>query len=261
MKKVLSLLLVFALCFSLWACGNDATSQTENENKEKIWVMTSDKDYNEDGDIFSSIEYMYNDDGELYSKESTIKNIGNCSKFTYEYDFDQQNNLTEVRVLVDGVVKDVFTFNSDGCITEFSSYYEGGKKSDYKVYEYDENGKLLSSVDYNNSGDMEKKILYKYRKDGTCEKFSCYEEGDVLLYITECDETGWPCFTQYYNEIAPSYDYKFEYDEQGNVIEKIRYFSNSTQEQSHHKYTYKKISVTSIQKTIIEAKNKLLVWS
>lgn len=267
MKKVLSLFLIFVFCFGLCACGNEAISRTEYEKeeyetKEEIWVMTDDNEYNEDGNILTSIKNMYNKDGELVSKESIIHkwNVGSLSNYTYEYDFDQQNNLTEVRALVDGVVKDVFTFNSDGSITEFASYDSGGQ-TDYKVYEYDENGNLLSSVDYNESGDLDEKILYEYREDGTCEKFSCYNEGDVLLYITECDETGWSCFTQYYNETAPSYDHKFEYDSYGNVTEKIDYFADSTQEQSHHKYTYKKIFVTPLQKMIIEAKNKLLVWN
>lgn len=262
MKKVLLLPMIFVLCFGLCACGNEATSQAENKNKEEIWVMTLDNDYSEDGDILSSIEYVYNEDGEVVSKGANIKSkLGYYSEYTYEYYFDQQNNLTEVRALVDDVVKDVFTFNSDGYITEFASYHEGGGKSDYIVYEYDENGNLLSSVEYNDSGALDEKVLYEYRDDGTCEKFSCYREGDVLLYITECDETGWASFTQYYNEIAPSYDHKFEYDNHGNVTEKIDYFANSTREQSHHKYTYEKIFVTPLQKMIIEAKNKLLVWN
>lgn len=267
MKKVLSLLLALVMCLSLCACGGgdqnpeeQPTEEQPTEIKEEIWVIISVDSINDKGIVFTHTENVYNEDGELarrgsgyYKNKLYDDDFVDC---TYEYEFDEQNNLTEMRVF--DTFPDVYTFNSDGYITEITSYYGDGRQSGHKLFEYDEAGRLVTSIFYMDSGKLDCKILYKYREDGTCEEHSCYEEDDVLLYITECDELGRPYFTKYYNAKAPTYSYKYVYDDNGNLTEVFQYFGNSNDEQSHYRYTYRLIQVTPLQKKIIEAKNKLI---
>ena len=270
MNKALSLILALVLCLSLCACGgvdqNPEAPPTEEqpaEIKEEIWVRISEDSINDEGDIIMRWEDVYNEDGELArhgfgSYESKLHDA-DFVDYTYEYEFDEQNNLIEMRVFENDIICDIYTFNNDGLIIEITSYYPDGRQSDRGVYEYDEAGRLVTSIDYMDSGKLDRKILYKYRADGTCEERSCYKEDDVLLYITECDELGRPYFTKYYNTKAPTYSYKYIYDDNGNLTEVFQYRGKSNDEQSHYRYTYRLIQVTPLQKKIIEAKNKLRV--
>jgi hypothetical protein len=254
------------MCLSLCACGGGDQNPEEQptEIKEEIWVRISDDSINDKGTVIIRTENVYNEDGELARRGSGLyKNKLYDDDFvdcTYEYELDEQNNLTEMRVFENNTLYDVYTFNRDGYITEITSYYGDGRQSDHQLFEYDEAGRLVTSIDYMDSGELDYKILYKYREDGTCEEHSCYEEDDVLLYITECDELGRPYFTKYYNAKAPTYSYKYVYDDNGNLTEVFQYFGNSNDEQSHYRYTYRLIQVTPLQKKIIEAKNKLSAY-
>ena len=267
MKKALSLILALILSLSLTACIKDEkneivlpTEASLPETKEEVWVVTRIESINDEGDVFMCTEFEYNEDGELIGyKQNKGYTILVNDEYTYEYDFDEQNNISEVRVFADGKLSDVYTYNSDGLIIEITSYHGNGKQSDHKTYEYDEAGRLVIYIDYMSSGELDNKILYKYREDGTCEEHSCYEEDDVLLYVTECDEKGMPYFTQYYNAKAPNYSYKYVYDSYGNLTEKITYFGKGTKEQSHSRFTYSKIWVTPLQKEILEAKDRTSV--
>lgn len=263
MKKIMAMVTVFLLCVGMCSCGNadsDAgveTTAQPTEPKERVWVRTKIESINQDGDVISLSQGQYNDDGELTFWGTNLKGqLSVGDGMTYEYNFDEQNNLTEMRVIEADGGWEIYTFNSLGYITETVSYHSDGDMADRQEYEYDEAGRVVLYINYYDNGKVDDKCLYEYRSDGTCEKITCYEAEDKLLYITDCDEKGMPKFTQYYNAKAPTYTYEYSYDSYGNLIERIQYFGTSTKEQSRNRYTYAEIEVTALQKMIIEAKNR-----
>ena len=262
MKKIIAMIGIFLLCVGMCSCANaGSNAETETtqpaEPKEKVWVCTKIESINQEGDVISLFERRYNDDGELIFWGTNLK--GQLSfgvETTYEYKFDEQNNLTEMRAVEADGGWEVYTFNSLGYITQTVSYYSDGDLADRQEYEYDEAGRIILNINYYDNGKIDDKRLYEYRPDGTCEKITCYEADDVLLYITDCDENGMPQFTQYYNAKAPTYTYAYQYDSYGNLIERVQYFGTSTREQSRDRYTYEQIAVTALQKMILEAKDR-----
>ena len=123
MKKVISLLLVFALCMGLWACGNDDNQTTNPSETEQITTegtqetteaTTEDTQTPTEAPLTESegLEYQENDDGTL-----AVIGIGTCTdshvvipayfngaKVTYiaDYAFYECSSLTGVTI-PDGV--------------------------------------------------------------------------------------------------------------------------------------------------------------
>ena len=270
MKRLFALILALVMCLPFCGCSKEESKTTEQKEaktveegvkstvdevkktevpKEKVCVLVKSESINASGRVIMENDYEYNDDGELVTSSE--------AHYTYEYEFDKNDALTEARRLEGGKVNEVYTFNDKGYITKITHFYtDNGKMGWWHEYEYDETGKVITYIDYWGSGELDDKRLYTYREDGTCEKITCYEAEDTLLYITDCDEKGMPKFTQYYNAKAPSYTYEYKYDIYGNLTETVQYFGFSTREQSRYRYTYAVIEVTALQKMIIEAKNR-----
>ena len=120
MKKAISLLLVFALCMGLWACGNDDNqttnpSETEQTTTEGTEETTEESQTPTEAPLTESegLEYQANDDGTF-----AVIGIGTCTdsyvvipsyfsgaKVTYiaDFAFDECDDITGVTI-PDGVI-------------------------------------------------------------------------------------------------------------------------------------------------------------
>ena len=139
--------------------------------------------------------------------------------------------------------KEVYKFNSNGDVEEYSEYNAFSGALDCKsLYKYDSQGNMIEEAEYNSDGSLRWKHLDKYDSQGNLIEQAYYNSDGWLKgkslykykYDTQGNEIEQACY--YVGVFDDNYKYISKYDSQGNKIEVARYDSDGSLD---HKYIYK----------------------
>lgn len=201
------------------------TEYAYDENGDKIseTVMYEDKP---DETLYREYTTQYQEDGSkiVFESQTMLQATGEAiSNATYEYDYNPEGHLVRKAGFYDGEL--------DGEVT----------------YEYDANGNLIyqSETKATSLGNaMAKKC--EYDEDGNLVKETLLEsDGNVnRVYTYEYDENGKQILQHEFNaagEETLSYElceWKYEYDEEGRVIEEWKEGTEHGGKYEHYEYEY-----------------------
>jgi len=182
----------------------------------------------EDGKIFMSYKYKYNQDKYLIEEifyENDLDGSITNEKYIYEYDNYgnnilrefYSNNIFEYKIIYkydinrfcisqtqydkDGVVENEKNFKPDNNYNDKEQVeYSGSGKIIHTVkYEYDDYGNMISKIKYDSIGNIVESQTKKYLKNG--------------MVIEEL----------HYYKIVGENKYTYKYDDNNNLIERIKY--------------------------------------
>lgn len=194
----------------------EETQNTEIPEPDGEMVMAKYLAYDADGNILYYVEYEYDGSGNQI-RESRNNEDGSPEEWT-EYEYDDTGNL---------VVQ--------------TSYYGDGSIIYIHGYEYDGAGNKQKQTYYSGDGSWSE---WEYGAFGNIVKYISYAEDGSISSRSEYDEYGnvtkW---VEYAGDgsIDYSHEYKYEYDESGNVVRSTKmsidyYWGWSSQ--SEHEYEY-----------------------
>jgi hypothetical protein len=153
------------------------------------------KFFDKDGHETNSWQYggdsshinVYDDKGHKTENQLFIKGKHLCTNF---HKFNQWGHLSEMKVT-----------DADGRLMyrTFDNYSDDGKKLDHTHYmglderiiassknTYNEQGKLLSDIHYNEKGEIKQQTIYKYDEHGNCLEYSIeYMEDNMKNYTSK----------------------------------------------------------------------------
>lgn len=225
-----------------WRCYVWAEAAQElSEKQEDILSHTrvvSMKKYLESGEIS---EEFYDADGNItlgifYGKDG-------AESRRVEYRYDEQGNCVEELYYMDGALRNAYTYNELGNMTEAASYDAEGVVSFVQSrYEYDDNGNVLSCVETDSVGDITETCEWEYDEDGnrTAEYF--YDCNGELYYWSETSYTKDGAGGSMEESLIYSYDMTSELvvmcrkkwsDADGNLIKDIAYDSEGNAERGY----------------------------
>lgn len=148
----------------------------------------------------------------------------------YEYEYDEQGNMTHSVCTVDGAVNEECTYtliDGENVLTQYIAYMDDGSKS---VGDYDAYGNVTHSVYYDAQGNVEsyEDSEYALDEEGAWYKTSTTAvEADGSKYVAEYspyDQTG----IAYYDadgSLLNAYVWAYTYDEEGNWQTKQEYYN------------------------------------
>ena len=181
-----------------------------------VWLCTAAVNLSSDSAITSMISYAYDENANLIRK--------NQSKDPYELTYDSRGQLDRIYFESDNSK----TYNFDDGLLIESSYMEDVRYNTY--YTYDENGKLISEVEY----DYLSTTKIRQRKDYTYDRF-----GNLisLIYIDDSDESQRIYERHLYSVNEDNnLEHKYLYNESGDKIYHmhISYNDNGRKEEHYH---------------------------
>ena len=222
MKRIINILLILLLGLCVFGCSDKAdnnepaNSDAPNEDtvKEDKWVCTKEIYYNDDGSVecyyineyddegkFIRVEEYDGDDNLIYTGESTYDENGN--EILYEgYDVDGQ--------LID---KTEYEYDNDNNLIKQTNYLDKDTLGDIYTFEYDENGNMIHFVNSSADGELYMETMDEYNADGKIIKSYQHVEGYV------------------------SWTYEYEYN--GELLEKVNRFDHNGILDGIYVYTYK----------------------
>lgn len=217
MKKVLALILVLTLAFSLAACGDDTPADTEKdgfsestkdtEKPDKNYRLDTVTTYNPDGSVNSVASYAYDAEGnniaitetgpdgsfyskELYAYENGLKMTDACYRdeetnlsSTGEYSYDEQGNqIGYISYMADGTVglRNVYEYDAQGHMVKLTQYSDDGSVFAAFTYTWDGDN-MTGFVAANSNGEVETEAALSYDDRGNC-VLAEYDFGDGFAY-------------------------------------------------------------------------------
>lgn len=247
-KKNRRIILAIISSVILTACGgktpatydrnaywNEVERDSEEENSQTEEILTEEeqsieieeKNYVLMGAIYTDYElgrkiwtqYEYDNDGYLYAtREYDADSPAGC----YEYIYDSMGNEIEYNwVEVDGT-REHYTFwdydENGNLIQETSVNLYGDDNIVTYENETDEQGNVISCIEYYNSGELSGKRTYEYFESGAVKKENRYMEDGTLKEELFYDEHGNMLEDKYYQdgELYIHSVFEYEYDENGN---------------------------------------------
>ena len=240
--------------------GNKVKEITSVEIEGEIRTI-QEQEYNEHGALIrlwqyygdgqeTIYDYKYNKDGK--PEEVTAYADWHEEQYSQDYSVDSTEmwgtEMTEPQEY-QYMYKQVCSYNDDGTIatiTEYDSYGNPLKETNSKgilLKEYygsdeiewehilDENGNIVSYVDYDNdvTGEILEEYDYEYDENGNISKMYCYDGNGSCLSEGSCeyklDEYGVPVEIKVYSDgkLSGKLDCDVKYDADGNLIHESKY--------------------------------------
>ena len=206
----------------------DASSQNPTEVYTYTWeydeagnLVTYKMVYNNDNSFNTITEYKYDERGNLldeYCRVYPEEENGFLGRITYEYDannrvikkmesysegeiyqwetyeYDAAGN--QVRTLIgyntqsEASIEQKFEYDDRGNLIKHTNI-QRGELAWYIVYEYDEEGRVLKKLEYNEKDELGKSYLYEYDKWGNEIQYEEAWQGEVQIRKNrEYDENG-----------------------------------------------------------------------
>ena len=237
MKKLIAIICALACSLSFFSCKNEKRSETVKDIKEgeavvgkeyyeddklvreelfdkagevikKVYYSDSEKVEKEEeytlGKLYSDVVYTYGEDGKSTSKKNTYNKDGEIKTVTdSNYTDGKLKKETVSTVDKDGKAtvteENHYKYNEDGTVVKTQ------KKDDKKVKDTvsDKDGKILYTVDYLESGSMQKK---HFNEKGKTVKIENFNKDGVIVRTIE----------NLYDEMGKTLGYR-EYDVNGNL--------------------------------------------
>ncbi|HAW20602.1 MAG TPA: hypothetical protein DCX14_10505 [Flavobacteriales bacterium] len=158
-----------------------------------------------DGRIFSKTTYTYTENGNLAEETYSKSDGSKVSRTTHEYD----KSGNEVKMIyyksVDEHTAYLYNHDMEGNVKEEFVIDKSGVSLGRYTYRWDESGRCIEETRYTPEGDMQYQIAYSYD-----------DYGNRVKEVEEREEEdeGW---------IQDTVTYKFEYDDIGNWITRVKF--------------------------------------
>lgn len=229
-------------------------NSTEEEDKAVIdepYVLVRET-YTKNGIV---TEYAYNENGDKISETVLYEDKPDETlyrEYTTQYQEDGSKIVTESQTMLQATGEAIsnatyeYNYNPEGLLVRKAGFYDGELDGEV-TYEYDANGNLTyqSETKATSLGNaMAKKC--EYDEDGNLVKETLLEsDGNVnRVYTYEYDENGKQILQHEFNaagEETLSYElceWKYEYDQEGRVIEEWKEGTEHGGKHEHYKYEY-----------------------
>lgn len=164
--------------------------------------------------------------------------------FNYVYSYHTNDKLIQMEMMKEdgsrfNLVK--YFYSEKGLLRQKLRLNSFDQALNNTVYKYNTDGELIEELDYDHNAELYKRLTYEYDQLGNVTEEKYYEADSTLVYH----------YTNYYNESgykvkqerAPT-KYKkatsqtFEYDDHGNLLEKLEFRGRWKSELAIHKYDY-----------------------
>ena len=204
--------------------------------------------YNAEGHRFEF--FIYYPDGDLYVHRYDYQN-DEQEKRVGKLWFYPNDNLASEEIYNDqGQMIEFMAYRLDGSLREQSIYNELGQRVEWLSYDddsllafefiYSENGNLIEENQYNANGNLKLKKTYKYNEKDKKTEESVYNSDGSLAYQyiykykefgNAVEEAGYDAngnlkFQDFKDIVNVNYRNKYIYDDSGNQIEQLSYYSN-----------------------------------
>ncbi len=234
MKKLLSLLIIFTIFFALVSCHKQPETTYAGEKRSYTEKIKGDGTveyrwyyrYNPNGEISTSSRciadgtcvqrdsYTYNDSNAVLSKTSYL--LGKKAAYT-EYIYSDDNKLIREKIyLPDEYKETAYEYNDDGNISFSKDYNLAGEIIGFKHLSYDSSGNLTSEKYYDGNENYLGGITYIYENSLLTHK---EYDGNQIVKITETDQEG--------NVTVLALISKEQYHYTGDNITKTFYFDSA----------------------------------
>ena len=186
--------------------------QAGKKSRETVWYYTKD----DKPSVLSMWEYIYNED----EKKASLKYLNKVNNFSFTKDFEYYGDFESYYLYQndnDFTLQSRKTdYDSNDRILKIESQ---GQVSQQEINEYDDKGRLMEKIIMDIEGVVLSSELYRYDLKGNVVLQQKYGLGKQLM-----------------NE----YIYEYVYDDYGNWIEKITFYSDNIREQYKVKTTRNK---------------------
>ena len=230
-------------------------SQAEEENKvglDEPYVLVRES-VQRNGMV---IDYDYDERGDMTKKTYSYKekpNETHYKEYTTQYQEDGSKIVSESQDILEATGEAVFEetyeyeYNPDGFLVRKTGFKENGEYQGEIIYEYDENGNLISqSEGKTGPGVTSLAMSYEYDDAGDLIKETQYDfDGEVNQYWTyEYDQDGKQTVVHNYNPAgeemvtAVECQWKYEYDEEGRVAEEWQESIDGGHKYEWYQYEY-----------------------
>lgn len=271
MKKLITLLLIFILCFSLCACGekNDTvkilkskTTTLYPENSFEVFKvkreyntrgnLISEKSYSKFGDA-EFVEkgadyYTYDDEGRISLIECSDGSIFNfeqkfedgyyiCSAVLngVKYEYTYQNSILIKREEQDiniGHLSRIF-YNDKGCIIKQET-----STSSFVVESIcNDNGDIVETISYDLKGNLTEKVSFTYEANFPVSKIQESKDNTIEIYYSteRIDDSVYKS-----TQLGEEGNYiLYEFDEKDNLISTASYLHNKISEKTEYEWVNK----------------------
>ena len=234
----------YVLVRETFTSNGTVTEYGYDENGDKISETVSYPD-KPDETLYREYTTQYQEDGSKIVSESQtmLQATGEpISSETFEYEYNPDGLLTRKTGFSNGEYQDeiLYEYDDNGNLLSQSEGKPGsGVTSLAKSYEYDESGNLTKETQYNSAGEINQYWTYEYDENGKqTVKHNYNPAGEEMIEAVECqwqyeyDGEG-RVVEEWQESVAGGHKYEwyeYEYDEYGNVCKKKDVLNKTTYE-------------------------------
>ena len=234
----------YVLIRETFTSNGTVTEYGYDENGDKISETVSYPD-KPDETLYREYTTQYQEDGSKIVSESQtmLQATGEpISSETFEYEYNPDGLLIRKIGFSNGEYQDeiLYEYDDNGNLLSQSEGKPGsGVTSLAKSYEYDESGNLTKETQYNSAGEINQYWTYEYDENGKqTVKHNYNPAGEEMIEAVECqwqyeyDGEG-RVIEEWQESVAGGHKYEwyeYEYDEYGNVCKKKDVLNKTTYE-------------------------------
>ena len=234
----------YVLIRETFTSNGTVTEYGYDENGDKISETVSYPD-KPDETLYREYTTQYQEDGSKIVSESQtmLQATGEpISSETFEYEYNPDGLLIRKTGFSNGEYQDeiLYEYDDNGNLLSQSEGKPGsGVTSLAKSYEYDESGNLTKETQYNSAGEINQYWTYEYDENGKqTVKHNYNPAGEEMIEAVECQ---WQyeyhgegrVVEEWQESVAGGHKYEwyeYEYDEYGNVCKKKDVLNKTTYE-------------------------------
>ena len=184
MKKLLSMLLVAIMVFTLAACGQaDKTEPTTQEQTEVAGIEVEDV-LSENGAYrqYTFSDHILNDKGQVISRK-----VSGDSRRTDTFEYDDEGRVVKnIRSSSYGDEIWTYTYDENGLLVEEFQ----GDRTFKNTYELDDQDRIITKTMVNADSDYTLVYSYTYNDDGTVETETQKSPNSTYVLTFTYDEKG-----------------------------------------------------------------------